>query len=316
MINKKAQMNFEVIFAIIVGGMILFLAIYGAMRFSDSSRKQTDTEVAKKLSVLTNPMQAGFAESQSSKIIFNQETKLYNYCFAERFGKNDIAIATKSSVGEEWNVPGNKIAIYNKYLFSEDIQQGKELWIFSKGFEFPYKVADLIFLSMNRYCFVTDRSSKKIAEEVTSLKIENIKITESIENCSEEEIKVCFGTKSGCEIEVFGSGEGDAYSEGYVQKDGKRMYYYGSLMYGAIFTNKEIYDCEVQRLLYRDARLAEIYLGKADLMNARGCNTNIVEDLKILSINLGNASADDFLKLKESVKALDKKAKTELCRTW
>ena len=51
--RKKGEFNFNILFAIIAGGAILVLAIYGAVKIGNTQRFQTDTEIAKKLSILT-----------------------------------------------------------------------------------------------------------------------------------------------------------------------------------------------------------------------------------------------------------------------
>ena len=90
--RTRAQFDFSWIFAMIVGGMILFLAIYGAMRFGDTIQLGTDSDIAKSLSIITDPMQAGFGEGKVSKIIFRQETRINNICQSDYqgFGKNQI----------------------------------------------------------------------------------------------------------------------------------------------------------------------------------------------------------------------------------
>ena len=124
---KKGQFNFAWMFAIVVGGAILFLAVFGAMRAGDTYRYQSDTEIAKSLSVITDPLQAGFAEGSFGKISFNEETRINNICFdgphldtkdrtGQGFGKNDISVSTRSDIGEEWNLPGGATSVHNKYF--------------------------------------------------------------------------------------------------------------------------------------------------------------------------------------------------------
>ena len=78
---KKGQFNFAWMFAIVVGVAILFFAIFGAMKTVDTARFQSDTEIAKSISVITDPLQAGFAEGSFGKIVFRQETRINNLCF-------------------------------------------------------------------------------------------------------------------------------------------------------------------------------------------------------------------------------------------
>jgi len=281
--NKNGQFSFVWLFAIIVGGAILVLAIYGAMKAGDTKRFQTDSEIAKTLSIITDPLQAGFAEGSFGKISFKQETRINNFCIEpsllneEEFGRNKISVSTKSDIGEKWNIAGEPTSIYNKYIFSSEADSGKEYYVFSKPFEFPYKVADLIFLTPKKYCFIN--APDKIAEDLGGMNMPNIKV----ENCtSSDAVKVCFGSGADCDIKVYGScssGCDSLYDSGSVKKSGSDMKYVGSLMYAAIFSDKQIYDCNVRRLMFRNSLIAREFSDKADLMDARECNTNLKPDL-------------------------------------
>jgi hypothetical protein len=299
--RKQGEFSFEWLFAIVAGAAILILAVYGAIKIGDSMRYQTDTETAKQISILTDPMQAGFASSSAGKIIFNQETKINNLCTASGFGDNRISVSSKSGVGEEWVPSGAEISISNKYIFSSP-EIGKEYYVFSKPFFFPYKVADLIFITSKDYCFVD--APDAMQDELRGFNAKNIKIG----NCTDE-IKVCFsGT---CDIKIVSSD----LETGYVEKDGMKMDFAGSLLYGAIFSDKGVYDCNVKRLMYRAGSIAEVYYSKADLMNSRGCDTNLQPDLMFLS-SLKNSSISSLTSNYNIAKEIDRKNEIELCRLW
>ena len=130
--NKKAQFNFVWIFAILAGGTILVLAIWGAVQAGDTSGYGSDTAAAKSISILTDPLQAGFAEGSFGKIIFRQETRINNICLNDgEFGENGISVATRSGIGEEWSFPGGTTSIYNKYIVSEERGEGFDFYVFS-----------------------------------------------------------------------------------------------------------------------------------------------------------------------------------------
>lgn len=309
--NRNGQFNFVWLFAIVVGGAILFLAIYGALRFGDTIRFQSDTEVAKSISIITDPMQAGFAKGSFSRISFKQETRINNFCSDIEFGKNDISVATKSGVGEEWNLPGGATSIRNKYIFSSGEISGMDYYVFSKSFNFPYKVSDLIFLTSERYCFFN------MPDDFLGLDVPNIEI----DDCSfSDAVKVCFGFGEDCDVMVYGSCSSECdsvYDEGIVVKDGVDMKYVGNLLYGAIFSDKGIYDCNVRRLLYRDEKIAGVFIDKADLMDARDCNTNLKSDLIIWKGMVGNSSVDNLSSLRVMANVLKRKNEGEkLCRVW
>jgi hypothetical protein len=312
--NKNGQFNFVWLFAIVAGGAILFLAIFGALKAGDTARFQSDTETAKSISIITDPLQAGFAEGLFGKIIFRQETRINNICFDGQFGKNDLSVATRSDVGEEWNLAGGATSIHNKYIFSSEKNTGEDYYVFSKPFDFPYKISDLTILTTENYCFTG--APEEVVDEIVGLNIPNIEI----ENCTfVEAIDVCFGGGNGCDVIVYGSCSGNCdslYDEGTVVKGPDDLKYVGSLMYAAIFSEKLIYDCNVERLMYRAGKIGEELVEKADLMNARGCGTNIKPDLVVWSQMAVNATADNLISMMVLARNIEKKNDRELCGLW
>lgn len=307
MINKNGQFNFVWLFAIVAGGAILFLAIFGAMKTGDTARLQSDTEAGKSISIITDPLQAGFSEASFGRISFRQDTRINNICFSEEFGKNEISVATRSEIGEEWNLAGAATSVHNKYIFSSEKTSGKDFYIFSKPFSFPYKVADLIFLIPDNYCFIG--ASPEISDEIIGLNIPNIEIETDIDNCTLlDSIVVCFGDNGGdCDMGV--------YAER-VEKDGEDIYYVGNLMYAAIFSDKSVYDCNVKRLMYRASKLAEEFSEKADLMNARGCSTSMGVHLTSWSDRLTDIEYLDDSSLISMMEELGDRNDGESCEIW
>jgi hypothetical protein len=314
--NKKGEFNFVWIFAIIAGAAILILAIYGALRLGDTSRYEADTEVAKKIEILTNPLQAGFAEGSFGKITFTSKTRINNYCYGDELGKSVISVSTHSRVGEEWKPAGGEISIHNKYIFSELAGDGaEEYYVFSKPFEFPFKVSDLVFLidSNDKYCFVSP--PQEVEDEILGLNIPNI----DVNNCTdtdgdyEDVIEICFGS-SNCDISVYG--DNVYYDTGRVIKNDGVYEFAGSLMYGAIFSDNEIYECNVERLMHRVAEISGQYIEKGNLMDGRGCNTNLQPDLYLLQAMTVNATSEDLSSLYVLTQQINEKNERELCGVW
>jgi hypothetical protein len=313
--RKRAQMNFELIFALIAGAAILVLAIYGAMRFGETGKIQTDTEIAKKISVFTAPMQAGISSGKSSKISFSSPARIYNRCLDGNFGENRISVSSSSRAGKEWTLPGGEISVEDKYIFSSEMEEGKELYVFSKPFEFPYKVADLLIISAKQYCFI--KPPKEIENDIIDLKLPNVKIASTPAECEGKE-KVCFGVLGNCETSVFSSGTNfiGTFNTGYVQKGSRKLYYAGNLMYAAIFSDSDTYECNTKRILYRDKRIIEILKDKAELMNLRGCSTALVPELNIFDAMLADAGQNNLEQLSPFAKSMQDKKNLEECKLW
>ena len=297
---KKAQFSFVWIFALVVGGAILFLAIYGAMQAGDTASIRSNTETAKSIAILTDPLQAGFSDGSFGRISFKENTKINNICNSNEFGNNIISVAVQSGKNDEWSLAGSGITVSNKYIFSSEADSGKDFYVFSKPFYFPYKVADLTFLILDNYCFVG--ANDDVADEIIGLNMPNIEI----ENCTlPNSIRVCFSSNEDCDITV---------DNRRVEKGSDEMEYVGNLMYAAIFSDKDIYNCNVERLKYRAAQIAEEFSQKADLMSSRGCGTSMAGSLKGWSIILNNSNS--LVALESEADELDKMNENSLCRVW
>ncbi len=192
------------------------------------------------------------------------ESRINNGCenFGS-FGEQRIGVSQNNNGG--WKDTGVDSIVYNKYLFSNKSVQGKNFYLFSKPFEFPFKVADLIFLtsSEKNYCFIN--ASKGIQDELTSLSQANL----FTENCPADSIKVCFEGGKNCDINV-------DFNDGSVSKnDGKVYFETEALMYAAIFSDKNIYECQVQRLMERVRELSFIYNDKENITSGIGCPAEV-----------------------------------------
>lgn len=321
-INKRGDFDFVLLFAIVAGSIILLIAIYGAVKAGSGFQRQTEAELAKSIDIITNPLQAGFAEGSKSYISFKKETRIENECDItnSKFGRNIISVQTKSSIGDKWSVNPQKYAINNKYLFTE-LNDGKLFYVYSKPFYTAYEVTDLLFVSTGDYCFVYP--PEDIASEIEGLNIPNIGIQANNGNntCSENAKKICFET-SGCEIIVHGECNEkrckSEYDFGYItDENGTRKYYSENLLVGAIIADKEVYECNVKRLLYRSSRIADVLSRKIDLMSMRGCSSQLKPDLDKFAILLQNASSKDLETIYYLSNDLEKKNLREGgCKLW
>ena len=193
------------------------------------------------------------------------------------------------------------------------MNEGLDYYVFSKSFDFPYEVSDLIFLSSENYCFLN--SPESVKEDILGLGIDNI----VLENCSPSDERVCFGGGTDCDVFVYGSCSGSCdsiYDEGVVSKKDGDFVYIGDLIYAAIFSDKEVYECNIKRLIYRAKNIADIFIEKSDLMDARNCNTNLKTDLIAWRGMLENSSSEDLTFLKGFAEDLDRKNNREVCGLW
>ncbi len=311
MIKKKGylQISFAWLFAIIVGAFILFLAIYASTKIIGTEQTALDARTGKEIGILLNPLETSFETMKGTFFTMPVETRIYNKCDDyEGFGKQIIQISQKSF--NTWTETDIDVGFPNKYIFSEKEIEGKKFYVFSKPFEFPFKVADLIYITSSKetYCFI--ESPEDIADEISVLN-QNILLKEELEeegeDCPENSIKVCFEREKNCDIEVYGD---------YVKKGGDIISFEGdALMYAAIFSDKDVYECQLERLMQRTKYLALIYQDKSDFIALTGCHSNL--NLQSLSSSAEDFSdSDDFGSIVFIVNNIKEENEYANCKLW
>ncbi len=300
------DISFSWIFAIIVGAFILFFAIQGVSKLGNVRQTATGAEAGVELEILLNPLETGLETGSTSRLTMPIYSRLFMDCdtYGE-FGNHYLLV--QEQVKKEWQSSGVNIKFQNKYLFSDSTIDGKHFYLFTKPLELPFKVGSLIYMtsSEKEYCF--HNPPEEIEEELTDLNQANIKVNE----CEEDQIKICFDSTPGCEIRV-------NYNLGTVEKKEGKMYFAtDSLMYAAIFSNPEIYECELQRVLKKVSKLATIYQEKAFLLVNQGCTSDLVSDLTILQNQIDSfESSQDLNTLVNVLENLEKKNENSRCRLW
>lgn len=288
--NKKAfSIPFEWIFAMIVGAAILFLAIYGVSKLIAGGENFRGKETAEKIKTYLDPFETGLASGESAEIKFRKESKIYfddcSYLDNSPWGEQAIAFSEKT-FGNKFSKKAESAYIKNKYVFADNEVIGKEMYIFSKPFFMGFKVADLIIIDTKEYCFYNAPSTVK--NELESLNINNFNFSEDIEECSGE--VVCFDINNpDCDIKVYGECEDNcdsSYDFGKVIKknsDGEiiELGYINNLWISAIFSSRDIYECNVKRLMNKFNELGNVYLEKIKIIQLKGCNSDIEPKLSL-----------------------------------
>jgi hypothetical protein len=300
------QISFAWLFAIIAGAAILFLAIFVATKIIGVGKTESDIKTQQQIGILLNPLESSFTTGITTSFRVPSETKIYNNCESDgSFGRQLISVSQKSL--NTWSEPETPSAFSNKYIFSKNPSEGKKFYLFSKPFEMPFKVADLIYLTSDseEYC-LEDMPSGSLRDEIESLKASNPKL--ALENCSEKSIKVCFSSGE-CSINVKTS---------YVEKGGKNLYYSGdALMVAAIFSDPEVYECQIKRLMQRTEILAKIYLDKEQIVKRAGCDSNIGEELNALSQQAKSlTNSQGVISVMRTADEINEKNKIAICKLW
>lgn len=320
--KRGFEFSFSWIFAMIVGAVILFLAIYGATKLLRTGEYQQGTETAKKLTILFDPLGVLTGDAKSGKISLNSPIKLYEDCVAAGdFGRQTFSVAEKKSFGEEFAEKGAGITSSNKYIFTRGDINGSEFYFFSKSYEMPFKVADWMIIGSENYCFVG--APTFFEEEINQLGITNVAANQSLAECKrtfpdiEKENVFCFN--SGCDNKIIDlSGRGD-FSSGYVEeKDGKRRYFFGSLIFPAAMSDRDNYECNVKRFMMRASKISRLYAEKSKLLSINSvCDSGIDVDLAAYSDSLAvfsqrNKTSFDALALYTQGSGINQNSQCEL----
>lgn len=306
--NGFLEIPFAWLFSIVVGIAILFLAIFLTVRVTQTQETQIDATTAKEIGILLNPLETSFESAKTTSLVLPKESRIYNQCNTNGYFGRQIIILSQQSFNK-WTDTGVDVGFSNKYIFSENFTEGKKFPIFSKTFSMPFKVSDVIYLtsSEKKYCFVD--APADISEELKNLNQENIIVSN---DCPVDSARICFNTDFNCEANVNMAGK-------YVDKNGKRMYFNGdTLMYAAIFSNPEAYECQFKRLMMRWEQLALIYGEKEGIISQEGCTSNIRTDLIILGSGISGIrnSFDLNPELIEGINELENKNEIANCKLW
>ena len=333
--NKKAEIPaFGWIFAMIIGAVILFIAIFVVVRVTSTQKYKTNTELAAKLDSVLNP----FASVGSIGAIFTDtitlpsKTQINLVCepsfLADDDSTNDLGAISLiiSSEDELLNsivkeAEAGQHKSYNKYIFGNSSMVGKELAIMSRPLELPFRVDDVIYITTKKYCFenTPDVIKQDISLEINEQRnpiFDNTKfydIDKPETKCSTDEIRVCFGScsmKSG-NILVKDNSNGNydigtVTIQGQSQNQGKPFVTL-PLMYAAIFSDDMNYYCNLKRLMSKTAILADIYVKKSDILSGqRSCavqsvRTNLLTLKSQAEKIASNTGVDCSEKLKSKV---------------
>ncbi len=299
-------MPFAWVFALLVGMVILFLAIYASTKIINTEQIELDTKTAKEIGILLNPLETGFETGKTTSIQLPSDTRIHNRCNNNgNFGRQIIRVSQKSF--DKWSDAGVNVSFSNMYMFSEANAEGKKFFIFSKPFEFPYKTADMIYLTSSKKTYCFKNAPTKIEEEISNLNQENMQVG----NCLDGSVQICFENGNDCDITV-------NYDGDYLDKDSERFYFINDAsMYASIFSDKEIYDFQMKRIMQRGEQLSLIYEEKSVFISRENCNSNLGNSLlQLQSLQDGFSSSDDLIIMENLVENLESQNEIAECKLW
>ena len=306
--EKRGSIDFTTLLAIIVGAAILIFAIYGAVTYGKTSGYQSNSEAAKKLENLLNPLQAGIAECKSGEINFNGKVDIRNNCENfTNFGESRLSV----KLGDDGDFYGVEAKSNSNYVFSKNyLNDTKKIYTYSCSFDLPYNVADYIVLIPDTidYCFEDASADVKDLLEPFEEKIPVI----HFEDCSGDNENFVQVGRGGM-IQIVDLGEDTPLGYGVVKKGTEEVFFVKDTLIPAIFSDISVYDCVLDRLLYKDSVLASLYSEKASLMNSRGCSNGMASSLQSWKSQLSYSSLGNLFDVSNE---LDKLNNGASCRVW
>jgi len=297
--KRGIAMSFNWIFAIVAGGIILLLAVFAASKFIRTSEQVIYTETAASLISLFDPLETGLASGKAHEIGFKKKSKLFFTCDEDLnppFGKQTISFS-EQTFGETYGEKGQEVTIKNKYIYSEGEVEGKKFYVFSKPLFMPFKITDLAIITSADTSYCIHKSPDYFRESLEGLNLDNIIFMNATSIC--EGVDVCFDdTTRACEIRVI-------ESQSYIinKKYGKRVYYVGDLIYAAVFSSPEIYECNVKRIKVKFDELSKVYLSKIKVIENKDCQSNLGP--KLASLLGGINSSRGLIGLYNEVQEVD-----------
>jgi hypothetical protein len=304
--KKKAaiEISFQWIFAILIGMFILAGAIYGVTKFAKTEGAISSTKQAKDFSNLLNPLELDFETSKSILLELPLESKIKNHCYSSPdLGKQQFSF--DQEIYNQYTQGSQRISSDNLYVFSKEILEGKNFYAISTKFEFPFHIASPIVLipANKKYCFYN--APEDLKEQLKNLNQPNL-IFEDLEDCNDEDIRICFNNED-CNVNI------DLYNKA-ISKDNERFYYEtDSLLISGIFSDKEIYECQLKRLLSRAKELSKIYTKKNILYST----SDIYIQLQGFILEIDNySSSEDLVYLSQVANSLESKNNNMDERLW
>jgi len=289
---KKAQMQqFAWIFSIIVGAVVLFLAFFFVTQYSKQVERPTkQITIASGINILLEPFSAigSLAEIRAEPIELPAGIYVEFNCNAV---KDYSEIKAREKGHRRFDLTEK---VYDKYIFAKTIETKarSKFFAFSLPIKIPFYVATATVIVADDYCLASlpNNDYKESLQEVY----------DSIED------KVDIELDFSCSENLL---EGKQYIDG--------------LILAAVFSEDDVYNCNLERILSRAIRIAGIYKEKAMLMQQKGCSVgnvisaldNYINAAKNFKANMNEQNLNSFYSAIEQLKNANGNLKKE-CRLF
>lgn len=312
--KKGYEFSFAWIFAMFVGAAFIGLAIYSATQLIQMKQGEIDSQRAKQIGVILTPVETGLEEGKFATLAVRDETEIIGSCrppsATNPFGSQLISVSSDFGFGKGIDSSGVNSTFHNRYIFSSKPLRGdEEFYALSKPFNFPFKIADMIIMWSDQQSFCFLSAPAEVRSEITALNMTNVFLTLQSSNCPQQSTHVCFSSGADCDVIVNDQNNQGKVSKGainldYIKPSGPDKY---GMMYAAIFSDPDIYNCQLRRISARASELSAAYLEEARLLSVSPspCASGLILPLDLYNSKFLAFSAGDLTDLNELSQAAE-----------
>ena len=276
--SKKGIMLMNWILIFLVGAVIIVFAVVFVGKISKVEQHKQNVVSEEYLDLLFNPFSSvgGTTEGYGKSMDLPYEINVNFSCVN---GEERLFVGSNR---------GKKL---ENFVYASNLKT-KKLSVFTKSFKLPFRVADLIYAfdSSQEFCLVYSNSdsesyvlAKSIKEDIESnLGEVRIDLCDSLNCCynlNNPKI-ISLNPSVSADVNIIGQGIGEKFAYGKVyfkNEPGESNFIGTSLIEAAIFSSKDIYDCNFVRLMKRVSDVSKIYEKKAGfLQKAQACSYDYI----------------------------------------
>ena len=272
-------MEFNWMFVIIAGAVILAFFVTFTMRYIDIQNEKDNKIVASDIYNALYGLQ---------KDPYQTETPL------DLFLKTDLKFSCKQvEVGNFFSQSLGKVFVFAPSEINTD-----KINVFLKPWKYPFKIATLFYLSAPNYKYyiLFDSTSLSFVNSLDLPKSFNIIKTTNIPNKDSNTKIISFTSQAG-DVQLTPS------ETGYAVINGKQYPVLGlPLLYAAMFSDN--YPCIIERLNQKFIEMIEIYKGKVDYMftTTNGCDySQLKNTLSKMEESIKNKNYDSLIDLSKTL---------------
>jgi len=243
--RKGQGILFNWIFISIVGILFLVLLVSFAFQYKKIEEEKNNFKIATSIDTSLSGLNS---ENLYTSLSYDKKIQFDSDC-------------------DNFLVNSYKVPLNDKILFAEEFKDNNvKVWV--KELKFPYSVGNLYFLAGNKKYYLVGENSLEMPE---IFDVEEI----SLSNIGNQKGKFVFFIDPG-DVKDRLNDYIIVKEDSVVFPDGSELPYFNELVYGAIFSDKKLYECNFERVMEKIKAVNQIYLKKASLLSLwTGCNYDL-----------------------------------------